>query len=216
MLTQRQLWACAVLLPAIAYLSMSMVIWSTPRSFGGDAIKLLLLSPFVVSPIVAAVPYSIYCVVQGIIQRKEGEFLTHLSRSLACFSFTLLTIVALRSWILHRHQAFVRASEIGDEVVQAISRYRNVKGEYPDHLDQLVPEMIDEIPYTGMMGYPQFDYQKDYQYSWSVPGQYELYIHCPLGLMNWDRFMYWPSEVYPDYIHGNRLERIGRWAYVHE
>lgn len=45
---------------------------------------------------------------------------------------------------------------------------------------------------------------------------YELLVHCPSGPMNWDVFVYWPSESYPDTMQGGWVERIGGWAYVHE
>lgn len=45
---------------------------------------------------------------------------------------------------------------------------------------------------------------------------WELRVPCSLGLLNWDVFFYWPSEKYPDYVYGGGVERIGRWAYVHE
>lgn len=45
---------------------------------------------------------------------------------------------------------------------------------------------------------------------------YELTVPCPLGQLNWDVFVYWPSEAYPDQMYGGWVERIGSWAYVHE
>lgn len=216
MLTPRQMWACALLLPPIAFLSLSIAVWPAPRALQGWANLILIFSPFTVSPIAAAVPYSVYCVVTGISRRQSGELAPHLSKALACAVFTVLTIIAFKSAFSLRHQAFVEASHIGDNIVQALRQYRDDHGRYPDHLDQLVPEFIEEIPYTGMIGYPRFGYQKDYQWLRPQPGEYELSIACPLGLFNWDIFIYCPSEVYPDHIWGNPLERIGRWAYMHE
>jgi len=45
---------------------------------------------------------------------------------------------------------------------------------------------------------------------------WELSIPCGLGVLNWDVFFYWPTEDYPKRTHGGSVERIGRWAYVHE
>jgi hypothetical protein len=45
---------------------------------------------------------------------------------------------------------------------------------------------------------------------------WELNIPCPWGFINWDVFFYWPTQRYPDYIYGGGVERIGKWAYVHE
>jgi hypothetical protein len=43
---------------------------------------------------------------------------------------------------------------------------------------------------------------------------WELVI--PQKALNWDVFFYWPTEDYPPRAYGGRVERIGRWAYVHE
>lgn len=45
---------------------------------------------------------------------------------------------------------------------------------------------------------------------------WELSIACSTGFLNWDVFFYWPSQQYPEHIYGGSVERMGRWAYVHE
>lgn len=45
---------------------------------------------------------------------------------------------------------------------------------------------------------------------------WELRVPCSLGVLNWDVFFYWPSEVYPQRLYGGSIEQIGGWAYVHE
>lgn len=45
---------------------------------------------------------------------------------------------------------------------------------------------------------------------------WELSIPCSRGVLNWDVFFYWPTEKYPKSIYGGSVERMGRWAYVHE
>jgi hypothetical protein len=67
-----------------------------------------------------------------------------------------------------------------------------------------------------MIAYPEFTYRKDYNDIQSKPGEYELRIDCTSGGINFDRFIYWPSEDYPDRIQGNGVERVRTWAYVHE
>jgi len=49
---------------------------------------------------------------------------------------------------------------------------------------------------------------------WGTP--FELTVHCSIGVLNWDEFVYWPLEEYPDHMMGGWVERIGGWAYVHE
>ena len=45
---------------------------------------------------------------------------------------------------------------------------------------------------------------------------FELTVPCSIGLLNWDVFVYWPSEEYPDHMYGGWVERVEGWAYVHE
>ena len=136
--------------------------------------------------------------------------------ALSCLCFIGLWILAVGSANSLRHRAFVRASQVGDRLVQAIVQYRDHKGEYPDHLDRLVPGYLEEIPYTGMIAYPEFSYRKNRNDIQTNPGSFELRIDCTSGGINFDRFIYWPSETYPDRIQDNGVERIGKWAYVHE
>ena len=49
-----------------------------------------------------------------------------------------------------------------------------------------------------------------------VVGAEDLVEQVGKGNINFDRFIYWPSEQYPNRIQGNGVERIGKWAYVHE
>jgi hypothetical protein len=165
----------------------------------------------------AALPTSVYFVATSIIYRNnDGELVRRISMALSCLCFIGLSILAFKSANSLRHQAFVQASRVGDRVVQAIARYRNDKSEYPDRLDRLIPGYLEEIPYTGMIAYPDFLYLKDTNDIQTKPGSYELRIDCTSGGINFDRFIYWPSETYPDRIQGNRVERIDKWAYVHE
>jgi len=49
-----------------------------------------------------------------------------------------------------------------------------------------------------------------------LDAEWELRVPCSSGFLNWDVFFYWPNESYSDYIYGGIVERIGKWAYVHE
>ena len=136
--------------------------------------------------------------------------------ALTCLCFIGLWTLATRSANSLRHRAFVQASRVGDRLVQALAQYRDDKGEYPDSLDRLLAGYLEEIPYTGMIAYPEFSYQKDRNDIRTNPGSFELRIECTSGMINFDRFIYWPSETYPDRIQDKWVERIRKWAYVHE
>jgi hypothetical protein len=217
MFENKQIWVWVVLLPMLTFLCESVCIWSTPRFLGSVAQPLLTISGLTKFAVVAAVPASVYFAVTSVIYRKtKGELVRRSSKSLACICFVGLSIVAFGSSMLVRHRAFVHASLVGDRIVQALTRYRNDRGEYPEHLKQLVPDFIGNVPYTGMIGYPEFSYKNGYNDIQINPDGYELRINCSSGGINFDRFIYWPSETYPERIQGNGVERIGTWAYVHE
>jgi hypothetical protein len=122
-----------------------------------------------------------------------------------------------------RKSSFERVSHRAEVIIQAIESYRKHRNETPKSLDLLAPEYISKIPGTGIRAYPIFEYKtpesaneyyKDILEKHNVP--YELRVNCPLGFLNWDCFIYWPSESYPDNIDGAFTELIGRWAYLHE
>ena len=87
---------------------------------------------------------------------------------------------------------------------------------YPNSINRLIPEFTTGIPQTGLVGYPKFTYLNGYNDIVAVPDSYELRIDCTSGGLDFDRFIYWPSETYPPTIQGNSTEPIGDWVYVHE
>ncbi len=211
------IWLCAVLLPALLFLADTMCIWPSPRVLGGAAMGLLFFSTLILLVVFAAVIAAPYFLAAGIIRRQQpGQLSQGLSRTGASLCLIVLAILAVRYSDLWRNQAFGRAAEVGDEVVGALARYRNDNAKYPEDLGQLVPDYLPELPYTGLIGYPDFTYRRDFYDIESRPGEYELRINCPSGGINFDRFIYWPSETYPEKIQGNGVEPMGRWAYVHE
>jgi len=121
--------------------------------------------------------------------------------------------VAFGSAPILRRQSIEKAAKRGEIVIAALDGYYESKGSYPDKLNQLVPDHLDSLPYTGLPGHPFFRYKKG---TGEPVKDYELYINCPLGFLNFDWFFYWPEQNYPDRIYGNRVETIGDWAYVHE
>ena len=60
-----------------------------------------------------------------------------------------------------------------------------------------------------MMRYPE------YQYNVS-DDRWSLVIDTSLGVLNWDLFVYFSDQDYPEWMAGGSVERIKNWAYVHE
>jgi hypothetical protein len=173
--------------------------------------------PLTIFFVLFAIPAALIFPIIGLVKRKkDGEAVRGISKAIACLCFVGFWFLAAGASESIRHRSFVAASYVGDRIVHALSEYRDKNGEYPTQLGQLVPGYLDAMPYTGMIGYPEFSYDKDHNDLETKPGEYELRIDCTSGALNWDRFIYWPSEKYPDRIQGNGVERIRAWAYVHE
>lgn len=212
-----QPWLLAILLPGLTLLGQHMCVWPAPRFLGPVAYFLLCMSPSAGLLFLVALPLSIYLLAVGLINwRVDGELVRQASRALACACFAGLWILSIRRAISLRRRAFLRASHVGDRIVRAIAQYRNDKGEYPDRLEELIPAYLERVPYTGMIAYPTFDYARDRNDIQVVAESYDLRIWCSCHPVNFDRFLYWPSETYPDRIQDKPVERIRQWAYVHE
>ncbi len=141
---------------------------------------------------------------------------SYLGRTVTCVLFAILFPAVLQWTSVQRTAAFARASVNGAPIIAALKEYRSDNGKYPNSLNTLVPAYVSALPATGLIGYPEFTYRNGYNDSSAVSDSYELRINCPSGTINFDRFVYWPSEEYPERIQGNRTELIGSWVYVHE
>lgn len=217
MSTTAQMWLLAMLIPAFMFLGQNMCVWPAPRFLGGTALLLLYVSMATFSLFLAALPAALYFVVTAFVNRGvDGEFLHGISNALACVWFMGLWILSGDSAFRLRHRAFVKTSLVGDQIARALAQYRSDRGEYPEILDQLVPGYLERVPYTGLIAYPEFSYLKDRNDLQSRPDTYELRIDCTSGPLNFDRFIYWPSEICPDLIQDKHAERIRAWVYIHE
>ena len=70
-----------------------------------------------------------------------------------------------------------------------------------------------------MAGYPSFEYigpvaESDEEQERPF-ATYELRVNL-YTLLQWDCLVYWPEGNYPSAMYGGGVERIGKWAYVHE
>ncbi|MFH0794928.1 MAG: hypothetical protein V2A74_12955, partial [bacterium] len=115
-----------------------------------------------------------------------------------------------------RIQAFQKLAERSQPLVEAIDRYDKDHSQPPQTLKDLVPQYLPEIPKTGMAGYPEFEYYAGAKAKNYHDNPWVLVVPTPLGFLNWDNFMYFPKQNYPEEGYGGVLERVGDWAYVHE
>jgi hypothetical protein len=68
-----------------------------------------------------------------------------------------------------------------------------------------------------MAAYPKYEYLTGRQTLEQYDGNpWVVWVDTPSGGINWDIFLYYPRQNYPQRGHGGYLERVKDWAYVHE
>jgi hypothetical protein len=195
------LWAAAS--GPAAFLCGVLPLLPGPGWLEGPSRFLLFFEPFVVFPWIAAVLFVPVAAAHAVFNRDEKRWWR---RGLGV---ALILIVSVPLGVVGgeavRRARFAAAAERAAPVVAGIEEHRRRTGRDPESVD---------TPYTGMMAYPSFRYERAQE--GDRFGRYELSIDCPSGLINWDRFVYWPEGNYPGAMYGGGVERIGAWAYVHE
>ena len=130
-----------------------------------------------------------------------------------CFLMIGLSIPYYRSV---RHKAFVELAARSQLLVDAIGSFERKYGQPPNHLSELIPEFFTEVPRTGIGRYPTYHYQSKFENPTDYyDNPWFLKVSTRDG-MNFDQFLYFPKQNYPEKDFGGTLERIGSWAYVHE
>ena len=127
---------------------------------------------------------------------------------LACALGVALPVGVRKLTVKIRHEAFVGVANRGAPLVEAIRRYEKENGEQPSKLDDLVPRYLQDIPGTGLRGYPEFVYWQARQ------GEWLLEMRCRSGLKSSEKLVYRPSGEYPRKVFGAEAVPIGAWAYL--
>lgn len=113
-----------------------------------------------------------------------------------------------------RMAEFVKRSQ---PLIESIKQYDLDHAVPPETLADLVPDYLPEVPHTGMMAYPKYEYfSGDKAKEWYAGNPWVISVDTPSGGFNWDVILYFPKQNYPKHGYGGRLERVGNWAYVHE
>ena len=212
-----QLFGWSVILLIGLFLSQDMCLWPAPAILHFPSIAVLFAGTFVIFAFLAAVPLGFFYAIRSVWRwRDRRAAVTDFLRAVV-FLFFAVAYVGFSIWSgTRRTAAFARASTNGSLIIAALEQYHVDHGNYPNSLQGLTPEYATAIPRTGLIGYPEFSYLNGYNDIVVVPDSYELRINCSSGGINFDRFVYWPSETYPPLIQGNWTEPIGAWVYVHE
>ena len=139
-------------------------------------------------------------------------------------TFAMVAFASLLLSEVARMAAFARVARSAEPLVAALREFTRDEGRAPESLDELVPAYIERVPRTlGSAG--RFKYRR--HASGLTPsdvttkepldtGPWSLILPCGRGVLNWDVFVYWPTEQYPHHMYGGFVERVRSWAYVHE
>jgi hypothetical protein len=139
-----------------------------------------------------------------------------LTAALASALYLALGIPCIRIVPGVRMLGFRRQAQRGNVLVRAVERYTERHGRPPPALGALAPEFLPSVPPTGMPAYPKWRYVVGEQARTWDDNPWVLYMDCSSGGINFDRFVYFPKQNYPEEGYGGQIERIQNWAYVHE
>jgi hypothetical protein len=126
------------------------------------------------------------------------------------------TYIGLGTGKAIRHLGFDHLARRSAPLVQAIVAYTDSRGAPPDRLSALVPDFLPAVPRTGIAAYPDYEYVVGDAAAQYDANPWALIVFAPSGGSNFDQFMYFPRQNYPERGYGGALERIRDWAYVHE
>lgn len=114
-------------------------------------------------------------------------------------------------------QGMAEFAKRSQPLIAAIKDFEQDQGRPPESLAELVPAYLAEVPGTGMLTYPEYEYQ----HGKAARNRYAdnpwvLIVNTPSAILNWDQMFYFPRQNYADVPFRAGLERVGDWAYNHE
>lgn len=130
--------------------------------------------------------------------------------------FVVSSFVGLKVGHFIRMNAFHRLAVRSVPLIDAIEGYTDKYGGPPNSLEELVPEFLTEVPTTGIKAYPRFLYFSGEEAAKYESNRWALTVFTPSGGFNFDQFIYFPNQNYPETGYGGWLQKIHDWAYVHE
>jgi hypothetical protein len=192
--------------------ALLLIEWYAVSPIGYGGWGLLCLAPLAMFPLILAllaIPLSVFALPFKRLRRPALALLV------CCSLYVLTGLGALQLGETVRMTAFQRLAVRSQPLVDAVHRFAEEQNRPPKDLHELVPPYLPEIPRTGMATYPEYVYLSGEADSWDG-NPWVLFVNTPSGGINFDMFMYFPLQNYPRQGHGGSLERVGKWAYVHE
>jgi len=164
----------------------------------------------VVLPLLIIMPFAglLLIIASVFVGRKRGNA-TMLFFGCVFLINAIVTLVELGICDELRNPYLRRTAIVGDQLIDAIEKYKNDVGDYPDSFSELTPRYMKNIPKTGMTKYPEFKYKKLPRKNGDT---YEISVITTSGFEYWTYLIYMPSMKYSI----NCEKRFGKWAYCHE
>jgi hypothetical protein len=190
-----------------------VIQWYAVSSIGYGGLFFLQMEVWLALPLLLAllgIPLSLFALFFRKVRR-------HATTIIVCgILYLIIGLPLLRlSWPI-RHAAFNKLAERSAPLIAAIHRFAEENGRPPKTLDELVPKFMGRIPATEMPAYPHYRYSGGDQTNRWEGNPWVLYVNTSSGGINFDIFMHFPKQNYPQRGYGGSLERIRDWAYVHE
>lgn len=171
-------------------------------------LEVVLLLPFLVALMALFVlPFQLFS------RRLRAFAIRYL---IAAVVFLAAALIGLFLGVRVRTTAFEKLAERSAPLIQAIRSYEAQHGAPPPDLDALVPGFLPSVPRTGMAAYPEYGYFVTKTADEKLGNPWVIIINTPSGGINFDEFMYFPLQNYPEKGYGGSLQRIRDWAYLHE
>ena len=106
-----------------------------------------------------------------------------------------------------RREGFRRIAERMAPLVSALHRFEADMGRPPHELAELTPRYLTTVHEFGVRGCCSLQYSLG---SPHVAWRWQVWLECPNGLFNLDRFFLLSNRDYADW---GDIERVGDWAY---
>jgi len=174
---------------------------------------LLSLSAFAGMPLMFAFLASPFLLVGMFWKRFRGKSLRLL---LFAVIYLAIGVGCHRAAFQIRRSAFSELALRSRPLVTAIHQFEGKYGKPPESLSQLSPEFLPQVPQTGIRAYPDYRYEAVTERDRYEGNPWVITVRAPTGVMNWDQFIYFPKQNYPEVGYGGVIERVEDWAYVHE
>ncbi len=185
--------------------------WHTVTSSSGPDLRILqyyLFFPFAAAAL--AIPAGLIALAFKRTRRHS------LLVAVFCISYVMTFVASLTLAKRVRIYGLHSVAERAQGLIGAIGAYEARYGKPPTSLENLVPEFLPSVPDTGIAAYPKFEYSIGDSEAARNGNPWMLYVSTPVTPLDWDMFVYFPNQNYPSSGYGGTLERVGKWAYVHE